>query len=219
MKKTDILQKIISKPRFSAYLKNADGDSEKAYQLYLYNLKVSETLYHNIHWLELGLRNAINERFATKISKDWYKKIPRKEERKKVEDILARHQEKQEDAMKKWGKKIEDLSHDDIVTQLNFGFWCNLFKGAYKELYKHNLQYIFNSPNQGFTRENVNKELKRLNKKLKQINKIRNRIAHYEPIIFWTDLLEIEQNLKNIVGMIEPNAKKYLKILPKNNIL
>ncbi|MCH9844780.1 MAG: Abi family protein [Alphaproteobacteria bacterium] len=200
-----ILQEIISEPRFASYLKHANDDANQAYQLYLHNLEVSSILYYNIHWVEIILRNAINVRLSQKIGEDWYQRIIRKEEQKQLDTILERHHEQQ-----KKNHSIPDLSHDDIIAKLSFGFWAGLFKGKYQQLWEHHLVYIFDTPEQELKRADINHQLWHL-------NKIRNRIAHYEPVILSRTLPKTEKEIDYIIKILSPQIANYLKKLP--NIL
>ncbi len=200
-----LLQEIISEPRFASYLKYADNDANQAYQLYLHNLEVSATLYYNIHWVEIILRNAINVRLSQKIGDDWYQKIIRKEEQKQLDTILERHREQQ-----KKNHFIPDLSHNDIMAKLSFGFWAGLFKGKYQQLWEHHLVYIFDASAQELKRGDINHQLRHL-------NKVRNRIAHYEPVILSGTLPKTEKEIDYIIKILAPQIANYLKKLP--NIL
>ncbi len=201
------LQETISEPRFASYLRHADDDANHAYQLYLHNLEVSAILYYNIHWVEIILRNAINVRLSQNIGEDWYQRIIRIEEQKQLDAILERHQKKQEKAKERNNNTIPDLSHDDIISKLSFGFWAGLFKGKYQQLWEHNLVYIFDAPKQELKRGEINKQLLHL-------NQMRNRIAHYEPVILRGSLPKTEQDINYIIKILAPKIASYIRKLP-----
>ncbi len=194
LEKIEELEQIISKPRFSVYLKHSDDDRQFAYELYLYNLEVSSILYYNIHWVEITLRNAINQKLIIRHGQQWYQA-----------DFIVEREKEALDSLLKWQKNGKLLSHDDIVAKLNFGFWCGLFKPRYSELWRHDLKQIFQSEGALLSKD--------IAKRLRDIRHIRNRVAHYEPI-FKSDLQKTQQNIIEILCMLETNTIDCLKQLP-----
>ena len=213
MKKFEKLQSIISEPRLSSYLKIAKNDKEKAYHLYLYNLEISQILYHNIHWLEIILRNAINQKLIEAEGNNWYQSdFLDRDEEKQIREILERHEEKQ-GKRKKQGLSYQKLNNATIMGKLNFGFWSGLFKPCYDDFWRHELRHIFS------TDENLFRP--RIYRQLNNIRIIRNRIAHHEPIFraqSSKNLIVISQNIYNdiysIIKILEPECLKYLKKIP-----
>ena len=213
MKKFKKLQNIISEPRLSSYLNFANNDEEKAYHLYLYNLEISQILYHNIHWLEIILRNAINQQLIKTEGDNWYESdfLGRAEE-KQISEIFQRHEEKQEKRNKR-GLPYQGLNNTKIIGEINFGFWNGLFKPYYEKLWRHELRHIFLT-NERLLCSNIYRQLS-------SIRIIRNRIAHHEPIL----RVQISKNLivtpqdictdiYNIIEMIEFECLEYLKEMP-----
>jgi hypothetical protein len=163
---------LVSKQRFQPYLE-AGGDIKKAYDLYLYNIKLCESFYPSLNLLEVGLRNSINILFIEKFGEKWLLKIGEK-------SILSfneqRDVEKAIDSLKKRGIKT-DIGN--IVAELNFGFWNALFNKYYdtKLWQKPNfIKSVF--PN--LPREH--RSAKFIRDEIKIIRVLRNRIFHHEPI-------------------------------------
>ncbi|MCH9845296.1 MAG: Abi family protein [Alphaproteobacteria bacterium] len=196
------MSKIISEPRFASYLRRNDGNINKAYQQYMYNLEVSAVLYQNIHWLEIALRNAINAKLREEKGDRWYhENFIVETERNNVNDIVMRPSARQ------------PLSNADMVAQLNFGFWCGLFKNRYELLWRQELRDIFTC--------SVQLRRRNIEMKLRSIKYVRNRIAHYEPIL----TVRISQNQQatpdivntliiDILTMLEFDADCYVKPIP-----
>ena len=120
-----------------------------------------------------------------------------------LEKKIARLKKKK----KEFGKKTEELQKkkeesyiaDYMVTNLDLGFWVNLF--YYKYLWKRGLKQVF-SP------ENLKKG--EIHDRLKKINKLRNRIAHHEPI-FDRNLEKDMQDILEILGWICPITRDWVK--------
>lgn len=89
------------------------------------------------------------------------------------------------------------FTNGNLVAELNFGFWVNIFNLYYDTLWRHCLR-------QAFTPQTGSLERKQLSKNLHPILKLRNRIAHYEPILDY-DLPKMQQDIIDIVRLIEPN--------------
>lgn len=73
----DLLEHFLSAERLNTYLRMAGGDKTKAAGLYLENLRQCQRFYAGLHWLEVGLRNAINRELTICHGATWYDKMPR----------------------------------------------------------------------------------------------------------------------------------------------
>lgn len=168
-----ILQFYLSGERMSAYEILAERKSlpiEKAVDLYLMNLAISEQLYSIISFLEVLLRNSIDKKMIEfKQSDSWF-------------DLIGwdfYHKRKIEEAIKyvESCRNIECIRRDQIVCNVTLGFWCNLFSRKYESvLWAPALQYIFKNSKSRPTRRHVIETLQ-------TILEFRNRISHFEPII------------------------------------
>ncbi len=196
MNKFDKLQETFSSHRLQPYLKQAQHNKSKAHELYLYNLEVSEILYYNIHWFEITLRNKINHKLIEVYGDNWHKSIPLIDyEQEKLREISAYHQETQ-----------------NITPELNLGFWNGLFKPCYDDLWRRELRDIFAT-------ERILQ--KTIYHKIIHIRKIRNRIAHYEPILnvrvsknVVPSPENVLQDIRYCLEMLESDFIDYLKKLP-----
>ena len=192
----EILENAISKERLNSYLNLAEGNKKKAVELYFYNLELCKALYNNLHWLEIILRNAINRIFIQDYNKSWYENpninFAPIELNKIKQCILQIHQNKY------------DINNQNIVSNLNLGFWINIFSSYYETIWRHSLRKVFC--------KNKSIDRKTIHKKLHPLLKIRNRVAHYESILKF-DLTKINQNIIDLIGLIEPNFCKKIILL------
>jgi hypothetical protein len=62
----------LSFDRFSTYLAWANGDRDRAIQLYSLNTKISESLYTPLHILEVALRNRVHQVMSAAHGSTWY---------------------------------------------------------------------------------------------------------------------------------------------------
>ena len=87
-----------------------------------------------------------------------------------------------------------------MVAELSFGLWVNLFNFPYEKIWRFPLRHAFAGYKGTLERREISK-------KLHPILKLRNRIAHYEPILGY-DLPKMQQDIADIVRWIEPNINE-----------
>ena len=190
----DFLEHFISPQRLKTYIHLAEGNKEKAADLYIDNLNKCRHFYTQLHWLEIGLRNAMNRELSGKYGTEWFDNphvsLGEKEQAQiqKAKDHLIRD------------RKL--LTNGNIVAELSFGVWVNLFNFPYEKLWRFPLR-------RAFAGHKAKLERHEMSKMLHPILKLRNRIAHYEPILS-LDLPKMQQHIVDIVQWIEPN----IPILP-----
>ena len=186
--------KTISKERFSSYRKRYPNDLNKSFLLYQYNIEVSQSFYSNLSVLEISIRNTINQscikHFGTD---DWLvENMPRTLE-KQITDIKT-----------KLLKSSKQPTNDRIIAELNFGFWTTLFNRSNAKLFWKPLLKAFPYlPNDMRKRTKVSSKLNRL-------RTFRNRIYHYDPIVW--DLKELilrRKEINEILIWIEPETAKW----------
>jgi hypothetical protein len=167
----EILNKNFSKARILPYIN--DGDvAEKVLAKYHANILLSEAMIPSLHYFEVCLRNRVDQVIQENYSKNWLVKPP-------YNLISDKHIKKIETILKNEGKNGKIQTHDDILSQLGFGFWCSFFRPKYDPILWHRkdtLKNIF--PNLSRT----DRKRPQIEKKILKIKQIRNRIAHHEPI-------------------------------------
>lgn len=65
------IEKALSTPRFKTYLDLANGNNQKAIQIYRWNVAISQSLYPTLHFWEVCLRNKINNFLCWKYNATW----------------------------------------------------------------------------------------------------------------------------------------------------
>jgi hypothetical protein len=185
----ETLAHILSAERLATYLRMAGGNNQKAADLYIENLKQCQVFYGKLHWLEIGLRNAMNRQLSQKYGIEWFNSPHIGLNEKDISQIQKAKEQLQ--------KEEKPFTNSNVIAQLSFGFWVNLFNFPYDTLWRHCLRKTF-APQTGTL------ERKRVSGTLHPILKLRNRIAHYEPILGY-DLPKMQQDMVDIVRWIEPN--------------
>lgn len=194
------LEKTLSPQRIKTYTAFAERSGEKrsADRLYYLNILYSKELYVILGALEIAIRNTFHKNIAASFGKqDWFS----------LNLLRPKHQDQV-------NKSIEHLTRekkagyvlDDVIAQLNFGFWVHLCDRPYeKTLWNKALYRSF--PNLGMKPDRQNIEA-RLNACLR----LRNKVAHLEPIIKYEDVLI--QDYRNIIQLLYavcPETQKWFE--------
>lgn len=193
--------RVLSPARFRPYLKAADGDMRHAFALYKWNLHVSAAFYEPLHWLEVGLRNTVNEAFHSYYGRqDWWEVAPLRE--RELKTIRKARNELRNEA-DRHGETSEPCA-DDIVAKLNFGFWVTLFsKGeSYDRRFWHPFLHAAFPDHRGLRRE--------LHEEMEPVRRLRNRIMHHEPITE-QHLWHHRESIYRLIGYFSREAAEYLR--------
>lgn len=180
------LEKIInsiSKERFEPYLKRSEN-TKNALFLYQKNIETSQEFYGLLSILEITLRNQVDQSCKLYFKNDnWLTEILPIELSHQINENKSR-----------LIKSKKEITNSRILAELNFGFWTTLFNRKYARIFWKPLHRIFpNMPKE-------NKKRTEVSSRLNHIRVFRNRIYHYEPIIW--DLEILKKKRKEILETI-----------------
>ncbi|MFI6457975.1 hypothetical protein ACIBF6_41285 [Streptosporangium amethystogenes] len=185
------MRRALSEPRLAPYLRLSGGDAAQAERLYYWNLEVASAFYGPLHFLEISLRNAFHRILTAKFDRpDWWEAAP-----------LAVHSERQvckaaEHTVTNVGSRRPTVP-DDIVAELNFGFWVSLISRRYdRHLWVPALHAAFHD---------CPEARRDLHDGLLSLVLFRNRIMHHEPV-HTRDLAADYAKLCRMLGYLEPEA-------------
>lgn len=182
----------LSTQRFRTYQSAANHDDEYAFRLYLYNARLSKAFLFPLHILEVSLRNQISKVLTRKFGEDWPTHI----------DLIKTLNTESLGSLEKGKNRAKTASTNDIVSELTFDFWSNLFRAEYdRPLWQTQMQNLL--PNQAYTR-------KSLQQHVKEINHFRNRIAHHEPIL-GLDLSKVHTQIIALIGAVNKDTMTWTK--------
>ncbi len=169
----------ISEPRFATYLKKAGNHEKYAIALYLYNVRVAKSFLFPLGVVEVTFRNAIDEILVQRYGSDWH------------QDTTFRDQVLTPEGLATLDKAIRRAGYQpprsQVVAELTFDFWSNLFRPEYGDLWRTTVNIAFPNLRHGETRH----EIQTL---VRTINAFRNRVAHHEPIL--------DMNVTDVLGSI-----------------
>lgn len=184
-------EEALSPERFGSYRQWAAGDQELAERLYTYNVQLSAALYGPLHMQEIALRNRIDRRLSQVHGPDWLNERV----------VLATGYQrdccaKARQSLHQAGKQA---THPQIIAELNFGFWSSLFGRQSHHLWQ-TLRPIFQA--KGIQRGKIANELR-------DLRLLRNRVAHYEPII-GLPLAQLYASITTLTGWLSPSAAAWI---------
>jgi len=157
------LQQLLSPARLAPYLAATSGEWADAIKLYDWNTRIGAAFFESIHYLEVGLRNALDDAASAHLGISWLTPTsPVLTPRSRKTVVLALHHAGGPTA-----------PHGKLIAELPFGFWWSLLADEYnRRLWQSALQYAFEGPIRR----------RRLHAELDDLRRLRNRIAHHEPI-------------------------------------
>lgn len=158
--------------RFSRYVAACDGDRRKAVELYLFNIRLSQSLYALVQIWEIALRNKLNEFLRWKHNDDW----PRDQRLRRNLTRLDLLRLDEATARQSRARNTTEPPTGAIVADLSTGFWVSLLGKSYEVPFswRYNLVKVF--PNASSTARSTISDTSR------DLSDARNRIAHHESI-------------------------------------
>lgn len=182
----------LSEERFKPYLIKAGHNKDYAFNLYLYNARLSKAFLFPLHILEISLRNAINNIFKSEYHNNW----PQDGNFRSILTIESRR------SLDKAIQRAKSYNIDDIVSEISFDFWSNLFRNDYdRNLWQTHMSLLF--ANKKITRNEFQKIIK-------DINHFRNRIAHHEPI-HNLDISKMHTTILDVLSWINIETHLWVK--------
>jgi hypothetical protein len=186
------IKNSLSEDRLTPYLKQANNDPEYAFRLYLYNARLAKGFLFPLHILEVTIRNRISSVFITDYGLNWpheqsFRSALTPESLKSLDKGISR-------------AKRNNTS--DIISELTFDFWSNLFRHEYdRSLWQKNMDNLL---------PNIHCSRSKFQNLVKNTNKLRNRIAHYEPI-HKEDVSSLHTKILNIIEAASNETFKWTK--------
>lgn len=181
----DQLEKYLSRERLEPYLLKCNKNIELAIKTYGVNIEISKSLYPLLDYFEIILRNKCNDKLKKELGDNWFynNELLSGNNPEKGEKTISEIKKAINKVTKtKEIKRIHNyaITNGDVVSNLEFGFWNNLFSSNYEfKIWLPYLRHLF-----------PNKNRKDLHREIELIRELRNRIFHYEPIIFDNKLKE-----------------------------
>jgi len=158
-----VKNQFVSKSRLKQY---------KNLEEYIENIRFSSEFYMPLSLVEIGLRNSLNQFFIERVDKNWLfdKKF-----------IKPQLQNKINQSIKTLKQQNKQITQNNLIAELSFGFWVMLLKKPYQEYlrFKDLNQIFLNIDKKGAIVFNRHYFFTIINK----IRLFRNKVFHFDKII------------------------------------
>jgi hypothetical protein len=146
--------------------------------------------------LEVALRNRIHEVMRAVEGAMWFDH--------EAFQANTRQADMLEKARNDLAEKKQDHSASDLVAALTFGYWTAMLGREYEDLWQKTLKNI------GKREDGKGLRRKDFASPLAPIRTLRNRIAHHEPIIYWS-LPKHHYAIVQMTGWLSPPAAEWCR--------
>ena len=154
---TQNLIRNFSSERLTTYLNLASNSESAAFELYEFNIKLSESFYPSLHNLEISLRNNFHQLLSKTYGENWFlnntllvgSKNKNRANIEKVAEVLSKLKL----------TPLTKIKPSEVISNLSFGFWVSLLFNKYElDIWRPCLRNIF-PIEQKITRANIQHKL------------------------------------------------------------
>lgn len=182
------VRRLLSAARLAPYVAAGECLGCDPLGLYSWNVSVSAAFFEDLHYLEVGLRNTIDDSLQERFGSggEWFDSPGLLSLRSRRAVAEARRRAR----LGSGGA----ATHGKTVAELPFGFWWSLLADEYnRSLWQPALQHALHGPVRRRT----------LHERVDDLRRLRNRIAHHEPI-HTRDLHADHANLLDTATRVHP---------------
>lgn len=189
------IEALLGPARLATYLNAADGDLQRAQDLYLWATELSGALHAQLSFVELAVRNAIDPRLAAwntaqGFGADWtadrgaapllYELL-----RKPLTEARSRAAREAAERRRSHPRYRATVTHDDVVAQLMFGAWSKMLHPfssresprRQERLWDEALHLAFPHADQSQAGR------REIGDQLDALRRLRNRVAHHDSLL------------------------------------
>ena len=198
--------------RLAPYLQEADGDDERACELYLWVTDLAGALFSTIAFVEVGLRNSMdrklrvwNDKQGIDYGEEW---ALRKGAAPLLYDLVTHKSlasaqnfasEQSRLRPKTHPRRLAAVTHDDVVSHFMFGTWVYLIKPRVWDQPQQCQQLWHECLSDAFPHADPSDSgRERLGDQLDRVRKLRNRVAHHENLLS----VDIRRRLRDMLGIL-----------------
>ena len=184
----EVIQTRLSPARLHSYLKMTNGDLSNALDLYIWNGKASAAFLEVIGAVEVVVRNSWNKQLQEASFRRTGSRIWHEMSRMQLNEYSQRDIEQATLRLEARGRRG---NLDQVVAELNFGFWRFLVAKQYRTtLWPLAGKHAFPNIDPA--------EIQELSTAMGRLHDLRNRIAHHEPI----HMRDLERDLADCLWVI-----------------
>ena len=183
--------KCLSDERINAY----GNDHQSAISAYTYNILLCESFYPVLHFLEVGLRNAVDRAFTQKLGAKWISD-PRCFQMEDAQfDLIAKTKQR-------LNSEGAPITRGRVIGKAPFAFWTGLLEPAYEHRWHSVLKTAF--PNlEGTARKRAT-----IADRFGVLRTFRNKVFHHDRIAH-LNLEERHAQILEAMGWIDRDLVDY----------
>ena len=170
-------QKAVSHKRLKSHQCYPSETDTDLLSTYLWNIALSEAIYPVLHNFEIAVRNSFYEAISRFSHENWLHEID-------TDVLLENEIYVVKNAIVSLNKKGKDISKDNLISELNLGFWISLSYRKYERPHKL-YPKLFKDKDFFPNLPRINRTRLTLSDRLTSIVKLRNQVFHHNPI--WKD--------------------------------
>ena len=168
-------------------------------------MALGEALYPSLQALEITFRNNLYRSAADAFNNSrWFEMRRFNSKRDHNEHFLV----------KKAKRRLHDAGKPNtpgrVVAELNFGYWVGLLDGRYEKSFwtKVGKTAFPHAPRRFRDRQKI-LDL------IDPIRRLRNRVFHYEPVWYWSNLMQLHSQTFQMLDWMNPDVRKTISILDR----
>lgn len=185
------LERVLSQARFNSYKRPGKSESD-AFNLYLWNTTLCESLYASFQILEVGVRNTIHSEISKEFAdKEWIKNEHSK--------LLDYEKEAAKEAKMSLNKRMVRCEEPELVAEMSFGFWTGILDTRYEMLWHKITAGTFPYAPKAL------RNRAEISRRMNAARKLRNAAFHHHSIWHWRDLKNQHQGIRELIRWICPS--------------
>lgn len=198
----EAVRDCLTNERLSSYLRAADDDLARAFQLYEWNMRAAAGVLSLTSMVEVIVRNALDRELVSwagdrRSASDWFDVVPLDTRGKRD---LRRARERASHN----GRASE--IHGKVIAELTVGFWRYLVESRYlTSLWVPSTHRSFPGGS-----DDLRRRQKQVAERMKRLTFVRNRAAHHEPL-HQRNLDQDVQAALDLSSWVSPDAGAWVR--------
>jgi len=196
------LEKGLSTERLSSFKQQGDTDHDTAVARYLWNAALCESLYPMLNSVEIAARNRLDLAITKRLGNKWI------ENAQLLSGAEIAKIDEAKNSLARRGKAAP--THSELVAELSFGFWVNLFNKYYER--PDRLWPRFSNDVMSGAPKPARLRAVFL-QRMSEMKQLRNRAFHHEPLWYWQDLRDQHQRGCELLLWLSPESADLLSLV------
>jgi hypothetical protein len=207
MNEWEVAIRLFADARLRPYLNACTQDKDRALRLYEWNTLVSSALWESLAYLEVCVRNTIDERMQHRQRRlgrhtHWLSDADGELGRNRANVSASKQPYRAiHDATRRIQKQGKEVTPNRIISELSFGFWHQMMSKQQRFLWPDLASGFSHMPSRAPDE---------LVTKFEDLRDLRNKIGHHHKI-FHLNVKEKFELIASVAGFIEPELADMIR--------